>query len=120
MSVHHNPEAERGGLVKVRVPKSAPVCPSPSVHKAESDNAAGLAVPGGSVGACHVVSIVSVNVAVPEGALKVPEVVHQVLPDSVPIAMRQKAAPVFPRSGAGSTTLNLSCTASPSWTFTED
>ena len=65
-------------------------------------------------------SRVSVSEAVPEGGANVPDVVHQVLPAAVPMDMRQEAGSVFPRSGAGSKTLNLSMRASPSWMFAVD
>ena len=105
---HHNPEEDKGVLVKLTSPKSAPVCPSPSVHVAVNCRTVEPEDPAGGAGTCQVVSMVSVIGLVTGAAGKVPEVVHQVLPDSVLMVTLHVAASVVPRSGAGSEMLNLS------------
>ena len=81
---------------------------------ADNNNAVGLAEPAGGAGTCHVVSMVSRMGDWIGAADKLPEVVHQVTPESVPMVILQVAASVAPQSGAGSEMLNLSPRASPS------
>ena len=119
-SAHHNPEEDKGVLVKLTSPKSAPVCPSPSVHVAVNCRTVEPEDPTGGAGTCQVVSMVSVIGLVTGAAGKVPEVVHQVLPDSVLMVTLHVAASVVPRSGAGSEMLNLSPRASPVWMLAVD
>lgn len=76
--------------------------------------------PARDVGTCQVVSMVSVTTAASGAAERVPEVVHQVVPDSVPMVTLQDAASVSPRLGAGSVMLNFRPRASPSSTVTAD
>ena len=87
---------------------------------ADSSNTVVPEAPEGGAGTCQVVSMVSETSEFSGAADRVPDVVHQLVPDSVPMVTLHEAASVLPRFGAGSVAANLSPMASPASTVTED